>query len=160
VDATGVPADITYPTDLKLLNEVREIIDLMQACRATPTKKPWNVILFDNLGFDSNLVYPSNGLNVVCDLKKSHKRKSKVILLNDGLSFAYRKATRVGLTSQRRHLQMFLYLQEEHGTAVIEYSLFISLILIIVAGALHVLGPNLVDVFSFISAEITPVLAI
>jgi transposase, IS5 family len=44
VDATCVPADITYPTDLKLLNEAREkteaIIDRMQACRATPTKKP------------------------------------------------------------------------------------------------------------------------
>jgi Flp pilus assembly pilin Flp len=52
---------------------------------------------------------------------------------------------------------MFLNLQQEHGTAVIEYSLFISLILLIVAGALHVLGANLVDVFSFISAEITPV---
>jgi Flp pilus assembly pilin Flp len=52
---------------------------------------------------------------------------------------------------------MFQYLQQENGTAAIEYSLFISLILIIVAGALHVLGPNLVYVFCFISAGINPV---
>jgi len=39
-----VPADITYPTDLKLLNDAREktetIIDHLHACRATPKKKP------------------------------------------------------------------------------------------------------------------------
>ena len=44
LDATCVPADITDPTDLKLLNEAREkteaMIDCMQACRPTPTKKP------------------------------------------------------------------------------------------------------------------------
>jgi len=44
IDATCVPADITYPTDLKLLNDAREkteaIIDQMHACRPTPTKKP------------------------------------------------------------------------------------------------------------------------
>ena len=44
VDATCVPADITYPTDRKLLNGAREkteaIIDHMHACRATPTTKP------------------------------------------------------------------------------------------------------------------------
>lgn len=44
VDATCVPADIKYPTDLHLLHEAREktemIIDPMHACRATPTKKP------------------------------------------------------------------------------------------------------------------------
>ena len=44
VDATCVPADITSPTDLKLLNDAREqtetIIDRLHACRATPTKKP------------------------------------------------------------------------------------------------------------------------
>lgn len=44
VDATCVPADITYPTDLKLLNDAREkteaIIDHLQACRATPKQKP------------------------------------------------------------------------------------------------------------------------
>ncbi len=44
VDATCVPADITYPTDLKLLNEAREktetIIDHLHAARPSPTKKP------------------------------------------------------------------------------------------------------------------------
>ncbi len=44
VDATCVPADIKYPTDLHLLNEAREktevLIDHLQACRVTPTKKP------------------------------------------------------------------------------------------------------------------------
>lgn len=43
VDATCVPADIKYPTDLHLLHEAREktemIIDHLHACRATPTKK-------------------------------------------------------------------------------------------------------------------------
>lgn len=44
VDATCVPADIKYPTDLHLLNEAREktdtLIDHLHARRATPTKKP------------------------------------------------------------------------------------------------------------------------
>ena len=44
VDATCVPADIKYPTDLHLLHEAREktetIIDHMHARRAIPTKKP------------------------------------------------------------------------------------------------------------------------
>jgi transposase, IS5 family len=44
VDATCVPADIKYPTDLHLLNEAREktdmLIDHMHAGRATPLKKP------------------------------------------------------------------------------------------------------------------------
>ena len=44
LDATCVPADITYPTDLKLLNEAREkteaIIDTLHAARTSPTKKP------------------------------------------------------------------------------------------------------------------------
>lgn len=44
VDATCVPADIKYPTDLPLLHEAREktemIIDHMHACRVTPKKKP------------------------------------------------------------------------------------------------------------------------
>ncbi len=43
-DATCVPADITYPTDLKLLNDAcektEEIIDHLHACRTSPTKKP------------------------------------------------------------------------------------------------------------------------
>ncbi len=44
LDATCVPADIKYPTDLNLLNEAREkteeIIDHMHACRTTPKPKP------------------------------------------------------------------------------------------------------------------------
>ena len=44
VDATCVPADITYPTDLKLLNAAREktevLIAHLPAGRVTPTKKP------------------------------------------------------------------------------------------------------------------------
>ena len=44
VDATCVPADITYPTDLKLLNDAREktetIIDHLHAARPSSTKKP------------------------------------------------------------------------------------------------------------------------
>jgi hypothetical protein len=44
VDATCVPADITYPTDLKLLNEAREnteaIIDHLHVARTSPKKKP------------------------------------------------------------------------------------------------------------------------
>ena len=44
VDATCVPADITYPTDLKLLNDAREkteaIIDHLHAARLSRTKKP------------------------------------------------------------------------------------------------------------------------
>jgi len=44
IDGTCVPADITYPTDLKLLNDAREnteaLIDHLHACRATPKKKP------------------------------------------------------------------------------------------------------------------------
>lgn len=43
VDATCVPADITYPTDLKLLNEAREnteaIIDHLHVARTGPKKK-------------------------------------------------------------------------------------------------------------------------
>jgi IS5 family transposase len=44
VDATCVPAAITYPTDLKLLNDAREkseaIIDALHAARTSSTKKP------------------------------------------------------------------------------------------------------------------------
>ena len=44
LDATCVPADIKYPTDLNLLNEAREkteaLIDHMHACRTSPKTKP------------------------------------------------------------------------------------------------------------------------
>ena len=44
LDATCVPADITYPTDLNLLNDAREkteaIIDRLHVCRTRPKTKP------------------------------------------------------------------------------------------------------------------------
>jgi len=52
---------------------------------------------------------------------------------------------------------MYQFLKNEDGTAAIEYSLFISLIVLVIAGALHALGGNLVDVFSIISGELTSV---
>ena len=46
IDATCVPADITYPTDLKLLNTAREksekIIDVLHTSRGSGYKKPRN----------------------------------------------------------------------------------------------------------------------
>jgi len=47
---------------------------------------------------------------------------------------------------------MFQFLQDERGTAAVEYSLLISLIGLVAVGALHVLGGNLVDAFSSVSA--------
>jgi Flp pilus assembly pilin Flp len=52
---------------------------------------------------------------------------------------------------------MYQFLKDESGTAAIEYSLFISLIGLVIAGALHVLGANLVDAFSFVSEGLTSV---
>ncbi len=52
---------------------------------------------------------------------------------------------------------MCQFLQDERGTAAIEYSLFISLIGLVMAGALHVLGANLVDAFSSVSGGLTVV---
>jgi Flp pilus assembly pilin Flp len=52
---------------------------------------------------------------------------------------------------------MYQFLQDEQGTAAMEYSLFISLIGLVMAVALLVLGANLVDVFSLISERLTPV---
>ena len=51
---------------------------------------------------------------------------------------------------------MYYFLQDERGTAAVEYSLFISLIGLVIAGALHVLGANLVDAFSSVSGAFTP----
>jgi hypothetical protein len=43
IDATCAPADITYPTDLKILNAAREktesIIDILHQENETPSKK-------------------------------------------------------------------------------------------------------------------------
>ena len=52
---------------------------------------------------------------------------------------------------------MYQFLQDERGTAAMEYSLFISLIGLAMAFALHVLGANLVDAFSSVSGAFTPV---
>jgi Flp pilus assembly pilin Flp len=51
---------------------------------------------------------------------------------------------------------MYQFLQDERGTAAIEYSLFISLIGLVIAGALHILGANLVDAFPSVSGAFTP----
>ncbi len=52
---------------------------------------------------------------------------------------------------------MYKIFQDERGTAAIEYSLFVSLIGLVMAGALHVLGANLVDAFSSVSGAFAPV---
>lgn len=52
---------------------------------------------------------------------------------------------------------MFQFIQDEQGTAAIEYSLFITLIGLVVVVALHALGANLVDAFSSVNAGLTPV---
>jgi Flp pilus assembly pilin Flp len=51
---------------------------------------------------------------------------------------------------------MYQFFQDEQGTAAIEYSLFISLIGLVMAGALHLLGVNLVDAFSSVSGAFSP----
>ena len=52
---------------------------------------------------------------------------------------------------------MYQFLQDERGTAAMEYSLFISLIGLVMAVALHVLGANLVDAFSSVNGAFSPV---
>jgi len=52
---------------------------------------------------------------------------------------------------------MYKFLQDEEGTAAIEYSLFISLIGMMIVGVLQALGANLVDAFSSVSSGLTPV---
>ena len=51
---------------------------------------------------------------------------------------------------------MYHFLQDERGTAAVEYSLFISLIGLVIAGDLHLLGANLVDAFSSVSGAFSP----
>jgi len=53
---------------------------------------------------------------------------------------------------------MYQFFQNEQGTAAIEYSLFISLIGLVMAVALHVLSANLLDVFSSVSEGFPSVL--
>ena len=52
---------------------------------------------------------------------------------------------------------IYKFLQDEQGAAAIEYSLLVSLIGMMVVGALQALGGNLFDAFSFISSGLTPV---
>ena len=52
---------------------------------------------------------------------------------------------------------MYQFFQDERGTAAIEYSLIITLIGLVMAGALHVLGANLVDAFSSVNGAFSPV---
>lgn len=47
---------------------------------------------------------------------------------------------------------MYEFFQDEQGNAAIEYSLFISLIGMVIIGALLALGDNLVDTFSSINS--------
>jgi len=52
---------------------------------------------------------------------------------------------------------MYQFFHDEQGTAAIEYSLFISLIGLVIAGALQVLGGNLIDAFSSVSGALASV---
>jgi len=52
---------------------------------------------------------------------------------------------------------MYQFLQDESGTAAVEYSLFISLIGLVIVGALHFLGANLLEAFSTVNGGITNV---
>lgn len=47
---------------------------------------------------------------------------------------------------------MYEFLQDEQGSAAIEYSLFISLIGMMIVGVLQVLGGNLFDAFSSVNS--------
>lgn len=49
---------------------------------------------------------------------------------------------------------MCQFLKNERGVAAIEYSLIITLIMLVMVGTLHVLGPNLVDAFLLISERL------
>ena len=52
---------------------------------------------------------------------------------------------------------MYKFLQDDQGTAAIEYSLFVSLIGMMIVVALQALGANLLDAFSSVSSGLTPV---
>lgn len=50
---------------------------------------------------------------------------------------------------------MWRFLQDERGAAAIEYSLFVSLIGLVVAFTLHALGANLLEAFSLIEGGLS-----
>ncbi len=52
---------------------------------------------------------------------------------------------------------MYKFLRDDQGTAAIEYSLFVSLIGMMIVVALQALGANLLDAFSSVSSGLTPV---
>jgi len=52
---------------------------------------------------------------------------------------------------------MYQFFQDERGTAAIEYSLFITLIGLVMTSALYIFGANLVDAFSSVSGAFAPV---
>lgn len=49
------------------------------------------------------------------------------------------------------------FLRDERGTAAIEYSLLITLIGLVLAGGLHLIGVKLVGAFSSVEGGLTPV---
>ena len=53
---------------------------------------------------------------------------------------------------------MYQFFRDERGTAIVEYSLFISLIGLLMAGALHFLGANLHEAFSSVSEAFNSIL--
>lgn len=55
---------------------------------------------------------------------------------------------------------MCQFLQDQRGAAAIEYSLIITLIMLVMVGVLHVLGPNLVDAFLLVSERLPSMLVI
>ena len=52
---------------------------------------------------------------------------------------------------------MYQFLRDESGTAAMEYSLFVSLIGLVVTGAFLAVGVNLFDAFSSISDKLPSV---
>ena len=48
---------------------------------------------------------------------------------------------------------IYEFLQDEQGSAAIEYSLFIGLIGMMIIGAVQVIGDNLADTFSSINSD-------
>ena len=53
--------------------------------------------------------------------------------------------------------EMGQFLRDEQGAAAIEYSLLITLIGLVMAGGLHVVGLSFVDAFSLVEGGLTPV---
>ena len=52
---------------------------------------------------------------------------------------------------------MYQFLQDESGSAAVEYSLFVSLIGLVMTGTLYAVGVNLFEEFSIISGKLPSV---